>query len=142
MRSVIDNGPVEEPRLRSIGIVRHVGSSQKGKAMPKTVAKQNKAKKPSRKASARPKDWRDAIRLYLSKVPTVDAVFVNTANGTVHVYSVVREHRERHVKGLLRQEDVIEQAFPEMSFEFHTWVHQGRQPSQSGPPFSELVYLR
>jgi hypothetical protein len=110
--------------------------------MPKTLAKKSKPKKPPRKASASPKDWRDALRLHLAKVPTVDAVFVNTASDTVHVYSVVKEHRERYLKGLLRQEDVVEKAFPEVSFEFHTWVHQGREPSQSGPPFSELVYLR
>ena len=67
--------------------------------MPKTVAKKSKSKKPA----ARPKDWRDALRLHLAKVPTVDAVFVNTASDTVHVYSVVKEHRERYLKGLLRQ---------------------------------------
>ena len=110
--------------------------------MPKTVAKKPKPRKPAKKVSARPKDWRDAIRLHLSKAPGVDAVFVNTVSETIHVYSVVREHREVYYKGILRQEDLIEKAFPEVSFEFHTRAPQGRIPSESGPWCSELVYLR
>jgi hypothetical protein len=110
--------------------------------MPKAVAKKLKPKKPAKKRPARPKDWRDAIRVYLAKAPWVDAVFAATENGTVHVYSVVKELREKYYEGLLRQESVIEKAFPEISFEFHTWVHQGRDPSKSGPVFTELVYLR
>ncbi|MBI3822482.1 MAG: hypothetical protein HY289_07360 [Planctomycetes bacterium] len=110
--------------------------------MPKTITKKPEPKKPGRKASVRPKDWRDAIRLHLANVPTVDAVFVNTVSETIHVYSVVKEHREVYLKGILRQEDLIEKAFPEISFEFHTRAHQGRKPSESGPWGSELVYLR
>lgn len=110
--------------------------------MPKTAAKKPKPKKPAKKASAPPEDWRDAIRLHLAKAPWVDAVFAATDNGTVHVYSVVKELRDKYYAGLLKQESVIEKAFPEISFEFHTWVHQGRDPSKSGPPFTELVYLR
>ena len=107
-----------------------------------TVAKKAKPKEPAKKASARPKDWRDAIRRHLAKAPGVDAVFVNTASDTIHVYSVVKEHREVYYKGILRQEDLIEKAFPEVSFEFHTRAHQGRKPSESGSWGSELVYLR
>ena len=106
------------------------------------VKKKTKPGRSSKPKTPRVKDWREAIRLHLAKVPTVDAVFVNTASDTIHVYSVVKEHREKYLKGLLRQEDLVEKAFPELSFEFHTWVHQGREPSQSGPAFSELVYLR
>ena len=58
------------------------------------------------------------------------------------MYSVVKELREKYYEGLLKQEKVIKRAFPEISFEFHTWVHQGRDPSKSGLPFTELVYLR
>lgn len=110
--------------------------------MSRTLARKTKPKKPVKKAVARPKDWRDAIRVYLSKAPWVDAVFAATENDTVHVYSVVKELREKYYEGLLKQENVIEKAFPEISFEFHTWVHQGREPSKSGPIFTELVYLR
>ena len=106
----------------------------------------DKKKTPARKTSTatvpRPESWQDAIRLYLAKVPAVDAVFVNTASGTVHVYSIVERFQESTYKGLLRQEDRIEKAFPEISFEFHTRVHQGRKPTESGPWGSELVYLR
>jgi hypothetical protein len=110
--------------------------------MPKAVAKKPKPKKTPNSRAIKPTDWRDAIRLHLAKVPTVDAVFVNTASDTIHVYSLVKEHREVYLKGILRQEDLIEKAFPEISFEFHTRAHQGRNPSESGPWGSELVYLR
>jgi hypothetical protein len=105
----------------------------------KVVKKRAKPRKPS---SPRRKDWRDAIRMHLAKVPEVDAVFACKENGTVHVYSVVENIRQTNYKRLLKQEGVIEKAFPSISFEFHTWVHQGREPSTSGPLFSELVYLR
>jgi hypothetical protein len=106
------------------------------------VKKKKKPLKPAKPTKHRLKDWRDAIRVHLAKAPWVDAVFAATENGTVHVYSVVKELREKYYEGLLKQEDMIEKAFPEVSFEFHTWVHQGRVPSESGPPFTELVYLR
>jgi len=106
------------------------------------VKKKTKQKKPTKPKAPKAKDWRDAIRVHLAKAPGVDAVFVCAENGTIHVYSVVKELREPYYKGLLHQEDLIENAFPDVSFEFHTWVHQGREPSKSGPLFSELVYLR
>lgn len=106
------------------------------------VKNKKKSSKPSKSTKHRAKDWRDAIRLHLAKAPGVDAVFVNTVSETIHVYSVVKEHREKHFKGLLRQENLIEKAYPEVSFEFHTRAHQGRSPSESGPWGSELVYLR
>jgi hypothetical protein len=109
---------------------------------PMIVKKSKKSAKPHKPARRRPKDWRNALRVYLAKAPWVDAVFAATENGTVHVYSVVNELREKYYEGLLEQEKIIEKAFPEISFEFHTWVHQGRDPSESGPPFTELVYLR
>ena len=110
--------------------------------MPRTVAKKLKPKKPAKKASLRSKDWRDSIRLHLAKVPSVDAVFVSGGRGTIHVYSIVKDLREKYYKGLLEQEDIIEKAFPEKEFEFHTRAHQGREPSESGPLFTQLIYLR
>jgi hypothetical protein len=106
------------------------------------VTRKAKPKKASKGKPAPPKTWRDALRLHLAKAPGVDAVFVSGAGETVHVYSVVKELREKYYKGLLEQEDLIEKAFPEVSFEFHTRPHQGRDPSESGPWGSDLVYLR
>ena len=106
------------------------------------VKKNKKPSKATKPRTSRAKDWREAIRLHLAKAPWVDAVFVGTENDTVHVYSVVKDLRDKYYEGLLKQENAIEKAFPEISFEFHTWVHQGREPSTSGPPFTELVYLR
>ena len=106
------------------------------------VKKETKTRKSSKQRTPRLKDWRDAIRLHLAKAPGVDAVFVNAVSDTIHVYSVVKEHREKYFTGLLRQEELIEKAYPEVSFEFHTRAHQGRKPSESGPWGSELVYLR
>src|SRR5260370_450172 len=97
------------------------------------VKKKKKSLKLSKPKKHRPKEWRDAIRLHLAKAPGVDAVFVNTASETIHVYSVVKEHRETYFKGLLRQENQIEKAFSEVSFQFHPRAHQGRKPSESGP---------
>ncbi len=106
------------------------------------VKKKTKPRKAAKRPAPRPKDWREAIRVYLAKAPWVDAVFAATENDTIHVYSVVKELREKYYEGLHEQENRIEKAFPEISFEFHTWVHQGREPSKSGPVFTELVYLR
>jgi hypothetical protein len=108
----------------------------------KAVAKKSKPKRPSKKATTRSKDWRDALRLHLAKVPTVDAVFVNDASGTVHVYSVVKKFEDDSCAQLMKEETRVEGAFPNVSFEFHTRRHQGRNPKESGPWGSELVYLR
>ena len=96
--------------------------------MPKTVAKKSKPKRPAKKASARPKDWRDAIRFHLAKVPEVDAVYVLMDGNNVHGYSVVDDFHKTNYKRFIKHETLIEKAFPEMSFEFHTRVHRGRKP--------------
>jgi hypothetical protein len=114
----------------------------KRNGVPMTVAKKSKPKRAPKKTAAKLKDWRDAIRLHLSMVPSVDAVFVCGGRGTIHVYSIVEELREECYKGLLEQEDAIEKAFPEKEFEFHTSAHQGRDPSESGRLFTQLIYLR
>ncbi len=101
-----------------------------------------KKAKPKKRVSAHPNTWRDAVRMYLSKVPTVDAVFVKEGNETVHVSSLVKEHRDKYYRGLYRQEQRVMNEYPEISFEFHTWAHQGRDPSKPGPWGTELVYLR
>jgi hypothetical protein len=106
--------------------------------MPATK-KPAKPRKPKKRVA---KDWRAALRRHLSKVPEVDAVFVNTASGTVHVYSVVEVLDDHHCGPLMEQEAKVEKAFPKVSFEFHTRVHQGREPCESGPWGSELAYLR
>ena len=109
----------------------------------KVIKKPTKPGKASAGKTTCPKDWRDAIRLQLAKVPEVDAIYACTENGTVHVYSVVYDFLEdSFYRPLQKQERLIEKAFPRVSFEFHTWAHQGRKPSESGPLFSELVYLR
>jgi hypothetical protein len=106
------------------------------------VKKTTPPRKLSKPRTPRTKDWRDAIRLHLAKVPTVDAVFVNDASGTVHVYSIVEKFEDDFCEQLLKEEAKVEKAFPKLSFEFHTRAHQGRKPSESGPWGSELVYLR
>lgn len=106
------------------------------------VKKKTKPRKAAKRPASRPKDWRDAIRMHLAKVPTVDAVFVNDASGTVHVYSIVERFKDDLCGELMEQEAKVEKAFPRVSFEFHTRRHQGRKPSESGPWGSELVYLR
>jgi hypothetical protein len=110
--------------------------------MPKTVAKKAKPKKAPKTIPARRKDWRDAIRLHLAKVPQVDAVYVSTASATIHVYSVVESLRDADYKHLIRQEDRIEKEFPAISFEFHATAHQGRRPTGKESHTSELVFLR
>jgi hypothetical protein len=88
------------------------------------------------------KDWRDALRRHLSKVPEVDAVYVSTASATVHVYSYVEDFHTTNYRRLIRQEDRVEKEFPEISFEFHATAHQGRKPTGKEPNRSELIYLR
>src|SRR6266511_477795 len=101
-----------------------------------------KAAKPRKRAAVRAKNWREAIRFHLAKVREVDAVYVSTASGTVHVYSVVESFHKTDYPRLLREEDRIEKAFPEISFEFHTQAHQGRKPTGKEPYTSDLVFLR
>lgn len=68
------------------------------------VTKKAKPKKAATVKSARPKTWQDAIRLHLAKVATVDAVFVNTASDTIHVYSIVERFRDDSCGELMEQE--------------------------------------
>jgi hypothetical protein len=107
--------------------------------MPTTKKPAGKSGKPKREPT---KDWRAAIRRHLSKVPEVDAVYVNTANATVHVYAVVEDLHDTNYKRLIRQEDRVEKEFPEIAFEFHATAHQGRKPTGTEPNTSELVFLR
>ncbi len=106
------------------------------------IVKKPKPRKPAKPRARRPKDWRDAIRLRFAKVRGVDAVFANDASGTVHVYSIVEKFGDEDCGQLLKEEAKVEKAFPKVSFEFHTRAHQGRNPAESGPWGSELVYLR
>jgi hypothetical protein len=98
-------------------------------------AKALKAKKP------RTKNWQEAIRLHLAKVPEVDAVFVNREKQAVHVYSIVHEFSDGYPL-LSKKEKLIEKAFPKISFEFHTRAHQGREPHYAAPWDAELVFSR
>jgi hypothetical protein len=91
---------------------------------------------------ADPKTWQAAIGLHLAKVPEVDAVFVSTGKGTIHVYSVVEDIKEDFYDQLLKEENLIEKEFPGVEFEFHTRAHQGRKPTGDEEFSSELVFLR
>ena len=105
------------------------------------VTKKAKPRK-SRPRTPETKDWRAAIRRHLSKVPEVDAVYVTIEDGTVHVYSVIEEIHKTNYKRLINHETLIEKAFPETSFEFHAWPHQGRKSPEAWPSGSEQVYRR
>ena len=94
----------------------------------------------TKKAKPHAESWREAIRVHLSKVPEVDAVFVSVEDKTIHVYSVIEQFHKTNYKRLISRESRIEKAFPELSFEFHAWPHQGREPREAGPPNCELVY--
>lgn len=94
-------------------------------------AKLRQAKNLRRK---RGRDWREALREHLSKVPGVDAVSVEIGERTIHVYSVIDDIHKTNYKRLMNREDQIERAFPELSFEFHGWPHQGRDPREASPP--------
>jgi hypothetical protein len=119
--------------------VTRVASEEEGVLM--IVAKKSKPKKAVKKRPSKPRDWRAGIRRYFTKVPTVDAVYV-FAGETIHVYTIVKELREKYYKGLLEQEGLFEKAYPEFSFDFHTRAHQGRDQSTWGSWGWELVYLR
>jgi hypothetical protein len=106
------------------------------------VKKTSKPRKASAPKAVRPRDWRDAIRLHLAKVPEVDAVYVSDYGTYVHVYSVVEDFCDKMYNRLLRREALIEKAFPKMYFEFHTRAHQGRKPTGNESHTSELVFLR
>jgi hypothetical protein len=106
------------------------------------VKKSPQARKPSARAAVRPKDWREALRAHLAKVPEVDGVFMSAEKNVIHVYSVVLEFNDRLYKRLLKQESLIEKGFPEIAFEFHTRAHQGREPHFAVPFDAEQVFLR
>ena len=70
------------------------------------IVKKTRIRKETAKTKRKPKsDWREAIRLHLGKAPWVDAVFAAKENDTVHVYSVVKELRDKYYEGLLEQDN-------------------------------------
>ena len=76
----------------------------------------------------------DVIRRALSRVPTIDAVFLLTDDANVvHVFSVVREFQSKLYDKLLTKERAIEKDLPEIAFEFHVRAHQGREPAEAVP---------
>jgi hypothetical protein len=98
-------------------------------------------RKPKADASM-PSDWREAIRTCLAKVRDVSAVFVCEENQTIHVYSVIPDFTDAVYKRLLKQEALVEKAFPNLSFEFHARVHQGQEPHFAVPHDAALVFQR
>jgi hypothetical protein len=86
--------------------------------------------------------YQRSIDRHLSQVKNVDAVFITTDDvGVVHVYSVVREYGDFYKK-LLKQEQQIEQDYPEIDFEFHVRAHQGREPSLAVPFEAQAIFVR
>lgn len=62
----------------------------------------------------------------LGKVSGIEAVYVVVDENVVHVTSVMAEHESRIFKSLIKQENLVEKDHPDMSFDFHARVHQGR----------------
>ena len=87
------------------------------------------------------KQVRDSLQKHLSKIQEVDAVFVAAADKVVHVYSVVREHGRFYQK-LMKQEQLIEKEWPNVTFDFHVRAHQGREPFLAVPHGSQIIYTR
>jgi hypothetical protein len=94
-------------------------------------------------AAAPGRPYESAIRRRLASVRAVDAVYVSQEeDGRVHVYSVVSEYADEAYHKLLKQERLIEEAFPEVPLEFHVRAHQGREPSRAVPFGSQPLFVR
>ena len=106
------------------------------------VANKTTPKKAPRRNLARPTTWQDAIRIHLGKVPEVEAVFVNSDDNVLHVYSVVRKFDEAYIKRLVKQESLIEKAFPKLALEFHIRAHMGREAHEAVPFDAGLLFQR
>ena len=86
--------------------------------------------------------YEGSLRDRLVKVIEVEAVYVNSdEQGTVHVYSVVQEYGQFY-KRLMRQEQLIEQDCPEVSFDFHVRARQNRLPYLSVPFDAKPIFIR
>jgi hypothetical protein len=83
-----------------------------------------------------------SLSRHLATIQDVDAVFVSTEDDVVHVYSIVREFDDGAYEKLLKKEEEIQQACPEIVFEFHVRAHQGRVPSEAAPLESQPVFIR
>ncbi len=106
------------------------------------VKRKMKSRQPVRAKKRPANDWRAAIQRLFAKVSAVHAVFTYEFDDAIHVYSIVERFDDDSCGKIMKQESMLEKAFPDLSFEFHTRAHQGRKPSESGPWSSKLVYLR
>ena len=85
----------------------------------------------------------EAIIRHLSKVGDVDAIYVWLDSATYcRVYSVVEEFDSKIYPKLERRERLVEKEFPDISFDFRVWTHQGRDPAKVDPRGSRLLYVR
>ncbi len=108
------------------------------------------AKKPTKKPTrslrtriAKPvRDWRDTVRHRLGKVAGIEAVFVAMSGKIIHVFSVMAEHESGIYDPLMSQEEKVEADHPNLAFDFHTRVHQGRSPRDSVPLGAELIFVK
>lgn len=100
-----------------------------------------KSKRKTRKAG-KAADWRESLRRLLTKVPEIEAIYAAQSGGSIHVYSVIADHRSEIYPPLMKQEGLVEKDHPSIQFEFHTREHQGRPPHRSVPFDAELIFLR
>jgi hypothetical protein len=123
-------------------VTKHVGFVVLSGHCAMIVKKKSKPRKSSKAKKPRATDWREALRRHLSKVPEVDAVFVNKENNTIHVYSVMKELNDDFYEELIKQENKVEKAFRTLPLEFHACAHQGRAPHYAVPFDAERVFER
>jgi hypothetical protein len=102
----------------------------------------SKSKRKSPAANGKSADWRETLRRRLTKVPEIEAIYIVESIGTIHVFTVIAEHRSEIYPPLMKQEDFVEKDHPFIQFEFHTREHQGRPPHRSVPFDAERVFMR
>ena len=99
-----------------------------------------------RKSFALPNATKEVVEksLYeqLSKIHEVDAVFITVEDQIVHIYSITREFDSGTTSRVTDAEDRIEAEFLDVRFEFHTRVHQGRDPKLAAPFYSQPLFIR
>jgi hypothetical protein len=86
--------------------------------------------------------YHEALIRHLAGLVAVEGVFTLCEDPVIHVYSVIAEHQSAIYKSLLRRETLVEKEHPEISFEFHTRVHQGRPVHRAVPFGATQVYCR
>jgi hypothetical protein len=104
--------------------------------------KTKRAKGATGTTNGQPPSYRESLARRLGKVAGIEVVYIMIRGDVVHVCSVMAEHESRIFKSLIKQENLVEKDHPDITFDFHTRVHQGRPLNRVVPTGADVVFSR